>query len=188
MTQHSYVGLRAYNARNPSPAQLALSAKLAERGNQKAFAMLTVDQVLAGLSDEQRAELGAKLPPKSATANAAKIRAQAFKEAAARFAKVTGSKHYAGREKMAAILLANDRLAAEEILPMLAAAPSPKPVDPHLAAEDRSDVARADMRARLEAGHSAEDSGSDTSLVDAMCARWPDVHAEIAEGRGYAAR
>lgn len=189
MTQHSYTGLRAYHARNPRPSQLALSAKLAERRGGKAFAMLSVDAVLANLTDEQRAELATKIHPKSVNASAAAIKAQGFKEANARFATVTGSEHYAGRESFAAHLLANDKLSAAEIVECLRVAPSGKAVDPQLAEDDRVAAARADMRARLEANAArGSGDGDDNTLVDAMRARWADVHAEVAEARGYGDR
>ena len=185
MTQHSYTGLRAYHARNPRASQLALSAKLAERRDGKAFAMLSVDAVLANLTDEQRAELATRIHPKSVNASAAAIKAQGFKEANARFARVTGSEHYAGRESFAAHLLANDKLSAEQIIECLSVSPSPKPIDPQAAADDRLDAARADMRAQLQdnaAGANA--SGDDDSLVANMRARWEHIHAEVARDRG----
>lgn len=181
-------GLRAYHARNPRASQLALSAKLAERRRGKAFAMLSVDAVLANLTDEQRAELATRIHPKSVNASAAAIKAQGFKEANARFAKVTGCEHYAGRESFAATLLANDKLSADEIIECLRVTPSGKAVDPHLAEDDRLAAARADLRARLEAGSDTEKRDADTSLADNMRARWEGIHAEVAEERGHGNR
>lgn len=189
MTQHSYTGLRAYHARNPRPSQLVLSAKLAERRGGKAFAMLSVDAVLANLTDEQRAELATKIHPKSVNASAAAIRSAAFKEAAERQAKVMASEHYAGNEKLAANLLSHPKLTSTEIVSFLAVAPKAEAVDPQLEEDHRVAAARADMRARLAANAArGSGDGADNSLVDAMRARWNDIHAEVAEERGYGNR
>lgn len=177
MPAHEYNGLRAYHARNPNPARLALSAKLAERGHSKAFAMLSVDQVLAGLSDQQRAELATKIHPKSVNASAAAIKAQGFKEANARFAKVTASDHYAGREKFAAHLLSHEALSAAEIIECLRVAPSGHAVDPQLAEDKRLSADRADLHRLLEAGP----AGNSSECTDG---NWAAVYDEIAQERG----
>lgn len=114
-----------------------------------------------------------------ANAAIAAARAEGFAEANARANTVIGSEHYAGRETLAATMLANDKLSADEIVTMLAAAP--KAASP-ASAEADDDAARADMRQNLAAeqpdptGQAAEDeapeAAADTTLVDNMKARY----------------
>lgn len=194
MTEHSYTtraemasGMKG-GARQPSAARLMLAARLAANGHSKPFGMLTGEQILSGLTDEQRAEIATKLQPKSAKASGAAIRAAAFKEAATRQAKVMASEQYTGNEKLAANLLAHEKLSAGEIITCLSAAPKAQAINPKLAEEDAQRAAREDLRARLEANSGEQAQVEDRSLADAMRARWDGIHAEVAEERGYGAR
>lgn len=132
--------------------------------------------------DEDESEAGKKKDKPYMTedehkAALATARAEGFAEATARANTVLASEHYAGRETLATTMLANDKLSADEIATMLAAAP--KAAAP--AASDDDAAAREQMREKLAAeqpaptGQAAEDAPpaqADTTLVDNMKARY----------------
>ncbi|PZU59823.1 MAG: hypothetical protein DI547_04930 [Sphingobium sp.] len=104
-----------------------------------------------------------------------------------RFATVTASEHYAGREKMAARLLNTD-MSAEDIVATLADAPAPNasasPSKPdattQAAAEEESD--KKLMRDKLQAKN--PDLGDDDEQDEAAKAKannhgWDKIHAEV---------
>lgn len=103
--------------------------------------------------------------------------AEAKAEVHQRYGTVMASEHYAGREKLAATLLANDKMSADEIVTALAAAAPAAPAK----ADDGDDdaAARAAMRDKLAAeqpgptGQAADepDPQADDSLVASMKAR-----------------
>lgn len=104
--------------------------------------------------------------------------AEAKAEERARFTTVMASTEYAGRENLAATLLANDALSADAIITALAAAPAAP-----AKADDGDDdaAARAEMQARLAAeqpgstGQAADEQAelqADDSLVANMKARY----------------
>lgn len=164
----------------------ALARKNDGKASTKAFAGLSTDQLLAGLDDGQKAALVAKIQPTPPTPS--DVRAKAVKDANERLAKVCASEHYAGREKLAANLLAIDHLSADEIVTYLAVAPSPKAIDPQRDADAEQEAARADLRAKLAANSGEQAEAEERSLADAMRARWDGIHAEVAEERGHGAR
>jgi hypothetical protein len=100
--------------------------------------------------------------------------AEAKAEERARFGAVMASEHYQGREKLAATLLANDKMSADEIITALAAAAPAAPAK----ADDGDDdaAARAAMRDKLAAeqpgptGQAADEPEpeADNSLVENM--------------------
>ncbi len=72
MTEHSYTGIAGIRASNAArPAQSA--------AQKRAFARLTGEQIFAGLTDEQKAEVAAKLGVKAAPATAKAAPAKAAK-------------------------------------------------------------------------------------------------------------
>lgn len=114
-----------------------------------------------------------------ANAAIAAARAEGFAEANARATTVLASEHYAGREALATTMLANDKLSADEIVTMLAAAPKAAAPAAPVSAEADEDTARAEMRQNLLAeqpeptGQAAEDKPqADNSLVANMKARF----------------
>lgn len=114
-----------------------------------------------------------------ANAAIAAARAEGFAEATARANTVLGSEHYAGREALATTMLANDKLSADEIVTMLAAAPKAAAPAAPVSAEADEDTARAEMRQNLLAeqpeptGQAAEDKPqADNSLVANVKARF----------------
>lgn len=136
--------------------------------------------------DEDESEAGQKKKDKpymtesEASAAIAAARAEGFAEATARANTVLGSEHYAGREALATTMLANDKLSADEIVTMLAAAPkAATPIAGGAEADD--EAARAEMRDNLAAeqpantGQATEETAeaqADTTLVDNMKARY----------------
>ncbi len=115
-----------------------------------------------------------------ANAAIAEATAKAKADERARFAAVMASDEYQGRESLAATLLANDKLSADEIVTALAAAPkAAAPAAPEPAADADDDKARAEMRDKLaaeqpgETGQAADDEPqADDSLVTNMKARY----------------
>lgn len=106
-------------------------------------------------------------------------KASAAKAATDRSLAVMASEHFAGREKLAATLLANDKLSADEIVGILAASGT-------VASEDDADAkARADMRAKIAAEQPGELGDDDTPEAGAFT-DWAVIHAEVAKDRGYA--
>lgn len=86
---------------------------------------------------------------------------------------VMASEHFAGREKLAATLLANDKLSADEIIAILSASGT--------TATDPEDAARADMKAALAAagksGIEANDGG--TVTPGAAASVWDKSYAKL---------
>lgn len=87
---------------------------------------------------------------------------------------VMASEHFAGREKLAATLLANDKLSADEIIAILSASGTTTTTDPE-------DAARADMKAALAAagksGIEANDGG--TVTPGAAASVWDKSYAKL---------
>lgn len=75
--------------------------------------------------------------------------AQARADERARFNAVLASDNYAGRETLAQSLLANDKLSADEIVTLLAAAGPVAPAAATASEADAEDAARAEMQAAL---------------------------------------
>lgn len=173
----------------------------------EALSAMSNDDLIAGLSADQKAAVAAALAAEEADPAASeaeddeetdttmgdkkkskdkekdymddKAIAEAKAEVHQRYSTVMASEHYAGREALATTMLANDKLSADEIVTMLAAAP--KAAAPVASEEGDDDGARAEMRQNLAAeqpgntGQAAEDaptSQADTSLVDNMKARY----------------
>lgn len=110
-------------------------------------------------------------------------KAAAAKAATDRSLAVMASDHFAGREKLAATLLASS-MSADEIITALAAAP--KGPASGVDADDADDAkARADMRAKLSADQPGELGDDDTPDAGAFT-DWASIHAEVAKDRGYA--
>lgn len=115
-----------------------------------------------------------------ANAAIAAARAEGFAEANARATTVLASEHYVGRENLATTMLANEKLSADEIVTMLAAAPkAAAPAASEPAADADDEKARAEMRDKLAAeqpeptGQAAEDEPeANNSLVANMKARF----------------
>lgn len=99
----------------------------------------------------------------------AAARAEGFKAANERNAAVVASEHYAGREKLAANLLGNDKLSAADIIAALAEAPAPVAA----ATTDPDAAARAEMRDAL--------AESGNSNVDANAGGRPAAEADSAQ-------
>lgn len=132
--------------------------------------------------DEDESEAGEKkdkpyMTEEEAKAAVAAARAEGFAEANARASTVIGSEHYAGREALAATLLANDKMSADEIVTALAAAPGAAPAA--ATTENDDEAARAEMRQNLAAEQpettgqaSDENSEAENALVANMKARF----------------
>lgn len=172
----------------------------------EALSAMSNDELIAGLSADQKAAVAAAHAAEEADPAASeaeddeetdttmgdkkkskdkekdymddKAIAEAKAEVHQRYSTVMASEHYAGREKLAATLLANDKMSADEIVTALAAA---APAAPAKAIDGDDDAARAEMREKLAAeqpaatGQAAEDEPSaqaDTTLVDNMKARY----------------
>lgn len=104
----------------------------------------------------------------------AQARAEATAAANARFGKVLASEHYAGNEKLAATLLANDKMSADEVIAALAAVEKPE-----AAAADPEAAARDEMKAALaEASNSGIDAtaGSPPSMAQETSASWDRIY------------
>lgn len=174
----------------------------------EALSAMSNDDLIAGLSADQKAAVAAALAAEEADPAASeaeddeetdttmgdkkkskdkekdymddKAIAEAKAEVHQRYSTVMASEHYAGREALATTMLANDKLGAEEIVTMLAAAPkAATPVAGGAEADD--EAARAEMRDKLAAeqpantGQAAEETAeaqADTTLVDNMKARY----------------
>lgn len=97
-----------------------------------------------------------------------------FSAANARFNTVLASDAYAGNEAQAKVLLANDKLSADEIISILAAA---NPAAPAAASdEDSDDAARAEMQAALAAN---ANSNIDASAASEAGVKTPESAASI---------
>lgn len=121
--------------------------------------------------DDASSKDGKKKEPKMSDTNtdaaASAARAEGFAEANARFNTVLASDQFAGREALAKSMLANDKLSADEIITMLAAAP--KIEASPLASFDGGDAnALAAMQAALaETGNSNIDANTTTTTASA---------------------
>lgn len=165
---------------------------------------LSNDELLASLTDEQKASLAASLAP-AAKADAMEPEGEeemedgkkkpkskkkddeymedkesAAKAATDRALAVMASEHFAGREKLAANLLAVDSMSADQIVTALAAAPKAAAPAAAAATADDDAAAREQMRQNLAAeqpaptGQAADDTAepqADNSLVANMKAR-----------------
>lgn len=113
----------------------------------------------------------------------AAARAEGFKAANERNAAVAASEHYAGREKLAANLLGNDKLSAADIIAALAEAPAPVTA---ASEPDPDAAARAEMRTAIdESGNSNVDAnvgGKPAAQAD-NGAVWDRAIANINPGR-----
>ncbi len=174
MSTATYAGLRAA-VRAGSPKPDDMDPETNSEGEEEA------DDAEAGKKPKGKKK-DEYMTESEANAAIAAARAEGFAEATARANTVLASEHYAGRETLATTMLANDKLSADEITTMLAAAP--KAAAP--AASDDDAAARAEMQARL----AAEQPGS-TGQVDPepkASNGWADVHAELAQERGFATK
>lgn len=210
-------------------AQQGLRQALARgaSGNVLAIAEMDPDDLLAGLNDDQKAALAAKLAPAasaSADAGAApagsasedndtddmggdtdkcskcgdpmkdskckKCSTDASAEAAAedpvaaaraeerkRYTSVMSSEHYKGRESLAATLLGNDKLSADEIITALASA-SASVSDGAADAE-----AGATLLNAMKAFGNPDTADAKTGNQQQANHGWSDIHAEVRERR-----
>lgn len=118
-------------------------------------------------------------PDSSASAAAADPVAQARAEERARYTAVMSSEHYQGREALAAKMLANDKLSADDIIGMLAAAA------PGAAGNDADAAAGASMLAAMKAFGNPDTTHAGSGKPKAEANHgWGDIHAEIRERRG----
>lgn len=171
---------------------------------------LTTDDLLAQMTDDQKAGLAAAL---NAAANAGDMpkktgdyededemedgkkkpkskdkkddenmddKASAAKAATDRSLAVMASEHFAGREKLAATLLASS-MSADDICTALAAAPKGSSANTDAASEE--DKARADMRKELAANQPGLTGNDGDDLTAEANYGWADIHAEIAKDR-----
>lgn len=107
--------------------------------------------------------------------------AAARAEATTRMNTVLASEHYTGREKLAATLLGNDKMSAEEIVAALADAPAPSAATP----EGDEEAARAAMRDRLAAEQPGNtETGGDQNPAPEANHGWEAIHAEVEANRG----
>lgn len=170
---------------------------LARAGNGVvAVAEMPASDLLAAMSDEQKAALAAELAPSLAAAmmpekkkkkmegeaeddgdeddaempkkkkDGMDANASAFAQVHARFQTVMASDHYAGNEALAQQLLGNEKLSAAEITAALATVKKPDQAAANAAAEE---AGRAEMRAALTAATGNSDiaaSGGGTSTKD----------------------
>lgn len=160
-----------------------------------AFADLKADQIVAAMSDEQKAAVTASLAPKAEEEPAAKDKGKGkkkdeaeadegpkdqasfdagFAAATARATTVLASQHFAGHETQAAKLLANPKLSADEIVEMLA---------------DMPDGDGAKMLDAIKAGNnpklgSGEGGGSTSGSNSADNHGWGKAHANVAKRYG----
>lgn len=125
--------------------------------------------LLAGLTDKQIADLAPKLAAEVARKNASRERKEGA--ATARAVAVMSSEHVAGRTKLAADLLANEKLSADDIIAILAAS----------GGGDRPDAA-AEMRQVL--AEMAERNGASAAIGErrqgSAAAIWDRAYAKIA--------
>ena len=202
-------------------ASKGLAAALARTssGSVLALAELSADELMAQLSDEQKAGLSASLaasnPPATsasedgdeddvggdsdpmcskckepmkdgkcakcepdASAEASDPVAAARAEERSRYTTVMASEHYQGRGQLAQSMLANDKLSANDIVGMLAAAPKGTAV-----ASDEDAGASAVLDA-IRSSNAALESSSSNTTVHAENHGWASIHAEIRERRG----
>lgn len=188
----------------------------ASEGLRKALArkasvsQLTIDELLAQISDDQKAGLAAAL---NAAANAGDMpkktgdyededemedgkkkpkskdkkddenmddRASAAKAATDRSLAVMASEHFAGREKLAATLLGSS-MSSDEIITALAAAPKGTSADADPDSDE--DKARANLRKELAANQPGLTGNDGDDLTAEANYGWADIHAEIAKDR-----
>ena len=163
---------------------------------------LTTEELLAQMSEEQKTALAASIapPPAQAAAEAAaEPEAEAeegegegegdpkskkkdkeymgedakAKAATERAVAVMSSEHVAGRTKLAADLLANDKLSADEIISILSASAPANTTDPE-------DAARAEMKAALtSAGKSNIAASGGTATPNASGSVWDKSYAKL---------
>ncbi|WP_333837939.1 hypothetical protein [Novosphingobium sp.] len=118
-------------------------------------------------------------PDSSASAAATDPVAQARAEERARYTAVMSSEHYAGREALAAKMLANDKLSADDIVGMLAAAA------PSAAGDEGDAAAGAAMLAAMKSLGNPDTSHAGGGKPKAEANHgWDNIHAEIRERRG----
>jgi len=118
-------------------------------------------------------------PASNASAAAADPVAQARAEERARYTAVMSSEHYQGRESLAALMLANDKLSADEITGMLSAA------TPGAAGSDADAQAGAAMLAAMKSFGNPDTSHASGGSPKAEANHgWDNIHAEIRERRG----
>ncbi len=200
-------------------AQQGLRQALARgaSGNVLAIAEMKTEDLLAGMSDEQKAELAASLAAPASKPEAAasmepgeddpkcskcgdpmkdgkckKCSTDASADAAAkddpvaaaraeeraRFNAVMSSEHYKGRESLAATLLANDKLSADEIVTALASANASN-------AESGADAeAGAAMLKAMQAMGNPDTTDSGKGQQQEADFGWGKIHAEVRERRG----
>ena len=159
---------------------------------------LTVAELLAEMSDEQKTELSASLAPAANAGGAPEPEAEAMDEeeseamdkkkakkkdgeeeymgddkakaATDRAIAVMSSEHFAGNEAQAKTLLANDKLSADEIVSLLA---DMKPAAP----ADAEAAARAEMQAALKDNAGSEIEANNSGGKKAPAANAADVWA-----------
>lgn len=195
MTEAS-TGLRKALARKAGVSQLSTEELLAQMTDQQKAGLAASLSLAAGEpskkagdkedEDDIETEDDGTKKPKSKKKDDEYMddKASAAKAATDRSLAVMASEHFAGREKLAATLLANDKLSAEEINGILAA--SAPTVSTGASAEDEESKARADMRSKLAAEQPGNLGGDDAPEAGAFT-DWNDIHAEVAKDRGYAA-
>lgn len=147
-----------------------------QNGTVQTLAEMSNEELLAGMSDEQKTALVASIKPEAKAEMAPKRNdgddeeeemaedgkkkpamegdEDGAKAATERAVAVMSCEHAAGRTKLAADLLANDKLSAAEIISILSASAPATTTDPEAAA-------RAEMQAALEANGTSEIEAND---------------------------
>lgn len=147
----------------------------------RAIGQLSGAEIASMLTDQQRADIAAKLgvgkapaagKAKGSTWSPAIAASPAAKAATQRVLDVMGSQHIAGREKLAVTLLGNRKLEASEIVSMLALA----------GAQDGAgqDAALADIRATLAEVRALNASAAPAAVVPGRAAEiWERAYAKL---------
>lgn len=123
-------------------------------------------------------------PDASADAGASDAVAKARAEERNRFNAVMSSEYYKGREALAATMLGNDKLSADEIVTMLAAAA------PSASGDDGDAKAGAALLAAMKAsgnpdtGNASGNASNPSHPQQEANFGWDKIHAEIRERRG----
>jgi hypothetical protein len=173
-----------------------------QSGTVQTLAEMSNDELLAGLSDEQKTALAASLASAAVAGSTPEPEAEAeedgddaemgdgkkkmkdkeeymgddnAKAATDRAVAVMSSEHFAGREAQAANLLKNGKLSADEIVGILAECEPAKKTDPEAAA-------RSEMQAALkQAGNSSIDANNGGAQPHAAAsgAIWEKTYAEL---------
>lgn len=182
MTEAS-AGLRKALARKAGVSKMKIDELLAEMSDEQKTALAAALAPVAGAKDmppkmhgedeEDESEMGDK--PKSKNDDEEYMDEDAKAKAATeRAVAVLSHEHVQGRMDVAKGLLANEKLSADEIISVLAAAAPPKPADPEAAARDEMKAVLKETGApEIEAnnGGSVPSAGGSASIWDKTYAK-----------------